>query len=185
MLRAKVARLEGGTSTNPPPRRPAAGTRPGAPPWSAAAARGQDRRGQPPATPTTTTQASQLHPATQDSSAPASQPEAGTDEPSAQSRWWLHAEELKAARERKTKAVRARDDTLEITGTSFPLLEAAVAEADSKLTDLITEREAAKPPDRLLREAERDLATAQGKRATHLGTVEKAEGAYQSRTGRS
>ena len=63
---------------------------------------------------------------------------------------------------------------------AIPLLEAAVEEADAKLAELTAVREAAKPPDRLLREAERGLARAEHSRVVHLGFLEKAEARIQA-----
>ena len=118
--------------------------------------------------------------ATQSSALPSTPEVPDQPVPSATARWWLHSQELNAARAEKAHRDKTRDDYFEITKEHSPLLVAAAEKAATKVDDLVAEREATKPPDRLLTEAERAHAKALESCAYHRAALEKAEARIQT-----
>ena len=118
--------------------------------------------------------------ATQSTALPATPEVPDQPVPSATARWWLHSHELNAARAEKAHRDKTRDYYFEITKEHSPLLVAAAEKAATKVDDLVAEREATKPPDRFLKEAERAHAKALESCAYHRAALEKAEARVQA-----
>ena len=106
---------------------------------------------------------------------PASQGDAKVGDHSPAAQQWLHTTELQLARDRKSNAERTRDAAMALTGVPSPSLDGVVAEATAKVDALLAAREAAKSPDLLLRDAQRDLARAERQVADRRAALERAE----------